>query len=373
MVAAWRYMAQRIDGSGQPGVWLDQDLPLTGVKLTKTLSGPDVISGAIDPVFRRLKGADGRPLLLKWGTVIHADADGRIAGSAIYSTGSFSGPSWSLSCTGFAGYPKGMGYEAEYSAVQVDPLDVVRNVWDTLQAGQDSDIGMVVDRSTTTPVRVGTPADSTSSAASSQSGPYEMNPWSTSDVGQVIDDLAKATPFDYRERHFWNARRDQVLHELVFGYPTLGSRRRDARFVIGENVQTVPDVNEDGPSPFANHVRFLGAGEGRDMVRADTMVSDGRLRRMATVDDKAVTGLAIAHRRAREELTRRLAPLDVTSIVARDTPTTPISEIEPGDEIRLQGEVDWVELDMWCRVVAVTISPDVPEIAGLSLVRADLS
>lgn len=359
-------MAQRIDGSGVPGEWLDMDLPLTGAQITDVLSGPPQLSGRIEPVYRRLKASDGRPLLDEWGTVIYAEASGQIRGTGIYTTGRFSGPKWELDGAGLTAYPKGMGYEAEASFVDIDPLDVVRNIWEHLQAGQDSNLGLVVDSSTTTPVRIGTPA-----AGDSRSGPFELNPWSTDDLGAVIDDLARTTPFDYRELHTWNQTRTQVEHELRFYYGRVGVRRHGLRFVLGENIHTVPVATRGGDS-FANHIRFLGAGEGRDMVLAEARMSDGRLRRMTTLDDKSVQFRETAQTRARRELERRQPLLSVTSVVVRDTPTTPLGSWEVGDEIRLQGELEWVDVDLWARVLSITVSPDEPELIGMSLVRADL-
>lgn len=358
MAEGWRYLAERATGDGEPGDWLDMDLPLTDVRITDVLSGPPLLSGRIDPVYRRLKAADGRPLLEPGGTKLYAEVSGQIRGTGIYLDGQFDGPTWSLDCAGFASYPQGMGYEGATSFVDTDPLDVVRHAWEHIQAGQDSNLGLVIDTGTTTPVRVGTTEE-----------PFELNSWSTDDLGAVIDDLAKTTPFDYHERHRWNQTKTAVEHELVFGYPRLGTRRPGLRFVFGENIHTVPTVTTGG---YANHIRFLGAGEGRDMIRAEAKISDGRLRRMATIDDKSVQSQELAQRRAREELTRRQRRLDITQVTVRDTPTAPLGAWSVGDEIRVQGELDWVDVDLWMRVVSITVSPDTPEIIAMSLVRADL-
>lgn len=371
-------MAQRIDGSGTPGEWLSKDLRLSQPKITDVLSGPTKITGVLDPVFRRLKADDGRPLLDEWGTVIYAEADGQIRGAGIYIDGTFNGPQWQLDCGGFAAYPQGMGYTGEYlrapgkpGFVNADPLDIVRHAWAHIQAGLDSNLGVVVDDSTRTPVRLGAEDDPEAVAGAGSDGPYELNEWSTDDLGSVIDDLVKSTPFDYRERHTWNARRDEVLHSVEFGYPRMGVRR-DLRFVLGENIQTKPTVRRDGTN-FANHVRFLGAGEGRDMVRVEARMGDGRLRRMATVDNKAVTGVNHAHRHARRELNSRQLLPTITSVLVRDTPYTPLGSFDVGDEIHVVGEVDWTPIDLWFRIVSITITPGAPQVIGLELLRSDLA
>lgn len=382
MAGDWRVLAQRVIPGQHPDSWpfIDTDLPVTDLRITDALSGPTQIAGHIDPVYRRLKAADGQPVLNEWGTCLWAEASGQIRGGGIYMNGAFDGPRWSVTGVGFAGYPKGMGYQGSTSFVQADPLDVVRHIWAHLQAGQDSNLGMAVDDSTRTPVRIGTASgqvefttgsgDQVSFA--SDDGPYELNDWSTDDLGSVIDNLARTTPFDYRERHAWNGPKTAIRHSLEFGYPKLGQRRHNLRFVIGENIHTLPTATRDGGS-FANHVRFLGAGEGRDMVRREARLSDGRLRRMATVDDKSVLYGEHAQRRAREELTRRQPLLNVAEVVVRDSTMAPVGSWEPGDEIRLQGELDWVELDLWMRVLSITITPDTPEVVSMSLLRADLA
>ncbi|WP_143018730.1 hypothetical protein [Geodermatophilus sp. DSM 45219] len=443
-------MAARIEGDGQQGAWLDMDLPLQNVQVTDVLTGPPLLTGTIDPAFKRLKGPDNRPLLDYGATVIYAEADGQIRGTGIYRNGVWDGPKWRLDCAGFTAYPTGMGYEREASFIQTDPLDIVRHIWAHIQAGGRSNLGLVVDSTTTTPVRLGW---FTAAAAARQSsivqaaeairdrlntinvinsdwtwtgapqvvvqhaadlvgpyvrgdensndepanpqnretgikwldsfiqervggvatdeGPFELNPWTTDDLGSVIDNLSRSTPFEYHERHRWNQGRTAVEHELVFGYPRLGVRRENLRFIIGENVLNQPSITAG--EEYANHVRFLGAGEGRDMVRKEVRIDDGRLRRMVTVEDKSVRSPRQAEDLARAELIRRQSGIRSMNVVVRDTPMTPLGSWNVGDEIRLQGDVDWMPIDLWFRVISVTISPDSPELIGLSLLRSDLA
>jgi hypothetical protein len=363
---AWRYLAQRMDGTtGLPGAWLDKQLPLMDASVTLTLSGPQIITGKIDPVYKRLLASDGKPILDRWDTAIYAEDDSQtIRGGGIYSTGGFAGSAWSLTCTGFAGYIQGMGYEGTDQAfINTDPLDVVRFCWTSLQAGQQSNIGLSVDNATTTDVRVGVAA-----TGDSQNGPLELNWWSTDDMGKVIDDLAKSTPFDYRETHAWNGPRTAVDHGLTFGYPRLG-QQRDLRFVIGENIQTEPPLSDDGS--FANHIRYFGAGQGRDVIRAETMIDDGRLRRMAVVDNKDVQYTEQAQKLAGRELGRHRAFPTLTNVVVRDTPATPLGSWDVGDDILIQGQLQWTSIYDWYRVIGITLFPDKPEIISMSLIRVD--
>jgi hypothetical protein len=274
-----------------------------------------------------------------------------------------------------------MGYEGDVSFVETDPLDLVRHIWNHIQTGPYSDLGMTVDVSTTTPVRVGkepppqaadgtTEADDADIRESLNEEPYTLNTWDTDDLGDEIDTLAKDTPFDYHERHVWDANHTVVQHYLDFGYPRLGERRKDLRFVLGENVQTMPTAERDG-TKFANHVRIRGAGEGSAMVIGESRFSDGRLRRMATVDYPEISDPGQARVRARDQLAARSTLLEVREALVMNSPSAPLGSWEVGDEIRLQASLHWTSFDLWFRVVSMTISPDNPELVALTLVRAD--
>lgn len=370
--SGWRYLAQRIDGSGTPGEWIDNELPLQGVEISDVLCGPSQGSATISPQYPRLLDRYGNPILSEWGTVIIAEADGEIQNVGILVASGFAGPEWSLEWSGFSGYAKGMGYESTYSQTNIDPLDVVRHIWAHIQDGQDSDLGLVVG-GTSTPVKIGTPVPDPATPEGSdpvmQDKPYELNWWSTDDLGGEIDKLAQDTPFEYHERHHWDADHDVVQHFLDLGYPTVGRRRTDMRFVVGENIQTIPQASREGDD-WANHVRFLGAGEGSQMIHAEARLRDGRLRRMATVDDKSVTDQTRAKTAARLGLADRHDLTSITQVLVRDSGLAPISALRAGDEIRVQSRDEWLaDIDRWLRVVNVTQRPSEPELAQLTLTR----
>lgn len=357
----WRFLAQRIDGSGRPGAWLDTDLPLTGAQVTHVLTGPCRLSGRIEPVYQRLLAEDGVPVLDERRTLIHAQADGAIRASAVYRRGDFDAARWQLECAGMAAQPADTAYAGETSFVGADPLDVVRHVWEHLQSQQASDLGLSIDQATTSGQTVGTVEE-----------PYELNWWSTHNLAPVIDELAKSTPFDYLERHYWNQTRTEVIHELLFGHPRIGTRRRDLRFVFGENIHTTPAGTRDG-GESSNHIIFLGAGEGRDMVRAETSIDDGRLRRTVVVEDRSVLAREHAHRLAAAELSSRQPGLIVDRVTVRATADQPLGSFGPGDEVLLQGALDWFPkpVHQWSRIVALTESTDSPDVA-LQVVRSGL-
>lgn len=371
----WRYVAERLTGTGEPGVIIDAELPLRDVTITDVISGPPQFSATISPVYRRLLGPDGLPILDEWSTAIYAEADGQIRSGAIMVDSGFAGPDWNIDGSGFTSYAKGMGYEGDQAFLDVDPLDMIRHMWDHIQGGQMSNLGLILDRGTHTDARIGTPEKTTEFTTgagedvSFQSGPYRLAAWLTDDMGEEIDTLAKDHGIEYHERHEWNSDKTSVKHFLDFGVPRLGVRR-DLRFVLGENIQTKPEATRSGAN-FANHVRFLGAGEGSATVRSEARIMDGRLRRMVTLDDKDVRSAQQAQQRARDELARRLALTQVGSVLVRNTEETPLGSWGVGDEIRVQADLDWISFDYWFRVLSITISPENPELIAMNIRRSD--
>jgi hypothetical protein len=365
----WRYLAQRIDGTGTPGPFLDNELPLTGVTISDVLSGPPQIKANINPVYRQLLAPDGHLLLGEWGTVIYAEADGVIRGGCILVDSGFDGPAWSLDCSGFSGYAKGMAYPGNDSYVQADACDLARHIWATIQADNGSNLNLQVDPYTTSGVLLGTPAAPAGSTNSS-GGPYTLNWWTNFDLGSDLDKLATGTPFDYHERHVWSADRSTVDHFLDFGYPSLGRRRDDLRFVYGENIQTIPKPNNDGTN-FSNHVMMLGAGQGSAMIRREARVADGRLRRMVTISDTTITNPNEAALAARLEMARRQQMQLLSQVAIRNTEMAPLGALSVGDEIRVQAETDWAEVDMWARVIQLDITPETPDLMVAHLIRSD--
>lgn len=363
----WRYLAQRIDGSGTPGVFVHNELPLTNVKFTDVLAGPPQLTADITPAFGSLKGSDNLPILTNWGTVIYAEADGQIRGAGILIDSPSNGPVFTLDCSGFSGYAKGMAYPGADSFIDTDALDIVRWIWAKIQADNGSNLLLQVDQTTMSGAPIGAPA--TSSTSTSQ-GPYWLTWWANTDLGGDIDKLAQAAPFEYHERHQWSSDYSTIDHFLDFGAPSLGRRRTDLRFVYGENIQTVPQPTQDG-TDFSNHVLVLGAGTGSAMVRKEARIADGRLRRMATVTDNTITDPNEAATAARLELARRQQLLQLSQVLIRNTGLAPLGALSVGDEIRVQADTDWMSFDIWCRVIKLEIDPEKPDLMVASLVRSD--
>jgi len=367
----WRYLAQRLDGTGDGGELLDIDLPLNDVQYTDTLSGPSALSGTISPEFAKLI-VSGRPLLDEWGTAIWAEEDGNIVGGGILTSSRFDGPKWTLDCVGYAGYMYDMPYLGSWSGVEVDPLDIVREMWSHVQSQPNGNLGLIVS-SLLTGVKVGTELeqvefDTESGPVSFEAGPAKLNWWQTHDLGNEMDKYAKETPFDYHERHQWEG--DVIKHYLDFAYPRMGRRLDTLRFVVGENIFVSPPVDRNGDD-YASEILALGAGEGRTMKMAQLRQSTGRLRRVGIVEDKSARTLKAIDTVARADMAWR-KNLDVVSeVVLIDHPHAPMGSVKPGDEIYLEGELDWIDLNMWVRVLSTTLQPASGNAMTLSVTPAD--
>ena len=200
--------------------------------------------------------------------------------------------------------------------------------------------------------------------------PYELNWYEAINCGEEVDDLAKTAPFDWTERHYWSPDHEEIVHEFEMAYPRLGRRRDDLSFVQGDNVSQVVTIESNGDD-FANVVIGLGAGEGRSMVRRETGVRDGRLRREHILADKAVTDPTRLDALIAEELNARRAALRVESVTVEDHPNAPIGSWEIGDDVLVSADLPWVgEVEVWCRIVGWTLTSDTT--ATLSLIRSDL-
>lgn len=334
----WRVLAQRL----LTKEWLSWDVPLRDAGVTRTLSGPGAISGNITPELAQLKADDGRPLIEQWSTALYVEVDGRIRNGAIVTNVETSGASRAITSAGFSGYPTGIPYMDDYMPTTFeDPLTVFRNIWSYVQSFPDGNLGLVVDPSPSTWMRLG-----------SGDGPYRISWFENKDCGQELENIAQSVPFDYLEHHSWNGSRTDVNHFLEVGFPRLGARRDDLMFQGGMNVTAVSTVTHDGER-FANDVYLLGPGEGRAMLRARASQPDGRLRRCAVIPYKHATQ-GFLDRRAPQELASRRGLIDIPSFTVEDHPSAPMAAIMPGDDVLLSVDLEWEgQIDVWLRVLEI--------------------
>ncbi len=355
-IGDWNFLAGRLNGEGGIDI-VETELPIEVSSISRTLSTPSSMSGTITNAVKRLK-ADGRPIFDPWNTVIIAEAAGLIRGMSVYQEPTFNGNKWDLDLVGLSAYPINMPYDGARSFIDADPLDLFRHIWQHLQGFPGGDLGITI-ADTTSPVRVGTPAKE----GDNESGPRNLNWWETTNLGAVIDDLAKEAPFDWLETYRWEG--EQPRCHLALGHPIIGGRK-DTTLVLGENLAAVPSITELGSW---NQAWTLGAGEGRDRVRGYAGVNDGRLRRIKVVDDKGVPDKTRADSRARDELNGARGQLVVETVEVFDHPNAPLEGIELGDEMILAADTEHVDFFDWVRVVGKDESPQRDDVATLTLVR----
>lgn len=378
----WRYFATRMNGDGTETV-LDMELPIEDVQIEDVLSGDQSLTAKIDPVYTRLLGPDGLPILREWGTAVYAENDGDIRYGGIVTHSGFEGPQWQLETVGFTGYPRDLPYTGSgYKGVKVDPLDVVRVIWGHVQSQPGGNIGLQLAPTTTggevvigSALAAGEYDPETGQGLDGltlESQAYKLNIYSNHDLAGDIDELARLTPFDYHERHYWKPD-GTIGHALDLGYKKIGRLRTDLKFVYGVNIFEAPNLDRDG-SIYASGTLVLGAGDGAEAKRAlmePPTRPDGRLRRIAVVvDDTLKSENACAKRAARENQWRRNID-EITEFNVIDHPNARLGEASVGDTIQIQGRGDWVAWDMQVRILAITYEPASGNVASYSVARTD--
>lgn len=371
----WRYLATRLNGDGTE-TFLDPDVPLEGVEIQEVLSGHSVISGTIDPVYTRLLGPDGTPILREWSTALYAEKDGEIRAGGILNNGTEEGSEWQFEFVGFTGYYIDMPYTGDgYKGIRVDPMNVARVIWDHPQEYEGGNIGLEYD-DTLSGLSIGTELtqvefDTQEGPVSFEAGPYKLNWYSNHDLAGDIDALATETPFDYVEKHYWDG--ENIRHHVHLGYPAIGRRREDLRFVFGVNIFEPPTVARLGEL-FASGTLVLGSGEGPAMIhdlREIAPARSGRLRRIAVVTDESIKTKESAGIRANAETQWRSKIDDIGSITVVDHKNAALGAAGLGDEIYIEGRGDWRTYGMWVRILAITYSPEEGGVAEYSVARSD--
>lgn len=359
-----RVIAQRI-GDGK---FLHQELPVADLSITSTLSGPQAITGNLRPHMDDIADLGLTP----WNTWLHVEDDhGFIRASAILvAPFGVEDDQRAIECAGVAAYPAGIPFEGAYSAYSVDPLEVVRMIWAHVQSFPLAKLGVQVSTNASQ-VRIGGYPPTTAGLSgpradddSDQTKPYSLNWWDNKDCGGEIDTLAQAVPFDYIERQAWNAGHTAVSHYVDLGWPRVGNKRTDLRFVQDENIIGAVPVAELDES-YVTEIRILGAGEGTARVLGQSSRTSNQLRRVAVIDEKSVTSTARAKAIADAELLRRTNPRGIdTLLVDAYHENAPYGSYQAGDDIFVQAEVDWVgEVNMWHRIIEHTMTPDESAVA----------
>lgn len=342
--SSWAYFAQR----AVSGAWLDRaGLPLRDVALTWDLA-TDTFAATITPAYAFPLAGDGRPVLDEWSTLIYAVADGVIRWGGILTHTDYAGPTATLSGVGFRGYPAGIPYLGPvYKHTAVDPLDVVRMLWAHLQSYPAGNLHLTVDATTASTVRAGTTAQ-----------PYELDPWNNTDCGSEMNTLLGACPAETTEAHAFAGGGETVTHTLSFGVPRVGRRRDDLRFVEDENVSQVIALARDGTA-YANGVAGTGAGTGSASLVAQVALDDGRLRRVATYQNQAITTAALLKAKINQVLAAQSQLGGAAQVTLSNHPNAPVGAVGVGDDILLQFVGGWLAGQaIWHRVTAITLTPE---------------
>lgn len=390
----WRFYAMR-----WTGVWVHRELPLRDVSITHTLSGPGDLTASIEPTYADLVADDGQLVLREWDTIIVAEAAGRLRGAGILVSTEITGDSLGLDCVGFSGYAAGMpltstlswgGSSAGTTGQGVDAAEVVRALWGHLQGQPDGNLGVTVDP-LTTPYRMGawhnarklptddepnppasevedppipidrvwTSSDRKPAAATGKTVYWAYSlPWyEDTEVGSKVDEICQQARIEYREQVSWGPDKESVNLRLQLGYPRLGRRASDLRFVEGENISELVTLSRSGED-YANVVAAYGAGEGSKQKRATASQRDGRLRRVSIVDAKDIDNSASLSAIARDELGRARQITDITGFVVRDHPNAALGSFDVGDDVLVETTIGWQPTRMWVRILSYTYSPD---------------
>jgi hypothetical protein len=137
---AVRVMAQTILSQ----TWVHRELPVDDLKLTYRLSGPNMITGTVAPENREL--SELLVALPPWGTWIHVEEGGDVRASGILLPAQIEADgSMSVTAAGVSSYAGRIPFVGpNYNGVNVDPIDVVRKLWEHIQGFPRGDLGVTV-------------------------------------------------------------------------------------------------------------------------------------------------------------------------------------------------------------------------------------
>lgn len=354
-----RYLLQRV----LTGEWLTRDFELIDGQRTRALSGPGSINGFLRPGIETALADDGDLLVWEWGTAIYAEIDGRIRNAGIVEKVAYDDQGrLTLEAPGFSRYAQGIPYAHTFRGVHVDPLaTVVPLLWADVQSNPWRLSGVTVDTVTTPET----------SWIGDNENPYVLAWYNNVDCGGEIDSLAKQTPFDYAEQHWYPAdTHSTVRHHIQIGYPRLGRKRTDLRFADGENIVSLVPVDVDG-AEYADELYGIGRGEGSAMVHATVARRQGRLSRPKIITDKTADQARL-NALLQAELVKRADVKDISEVTIRNHPNAPLTAIDPGDDVLVQANVRGLgPVRLWVRVLAITEADADPTLAVLSTQRSD--
>lgn len=187
-----RYSAQRIGSNA----WLSFDLPITTDGPWDTFNTFESLEGSISPEVGSAIAEDGRPVIEKWGTWIHAEGPDRRLWTGIVDEVYVSDAELSFSVRDWHGYPDGLTYTGKVWGVEDDPADIMRSIWANLASFPNGIKGVTVTGKTN--IKLGTKYEDKMVAAKkvmdAKKVPYDaQNKKVTAKEAEV---KKKAAPFD---------------------------------------------------------------------------------------------------------------------------------------------------------------------------------
>lgn len=369
-MSTWRYIATRMNGDGTE-TFLNFNVPLSNVEVNPVVNGHGGIKGTITPEIASLKTDDGNHLFVPWSTAIYAEEDGHIRGGGILQDHDDDTPKLQLDCIGHTGYLADTRYTEVKSIERDDPLKVSKHLWEHTQARPHFNIGVEFAGATESREMFIGDDSILPTQTPTKVTPYVLAYYQTHDLAKEFELLASLAPFEYTLTHEWNTDRTAIRHILHYGYPRLGARRTDLRFVVGENVVAQPRFDIGGDS-YASDVVVLGAGEGSKMMwKPATNPSPGRLGRDAVIIDKSITTPSAAQKRADAELKLLTGTADVTEIQVRQHEHAPLGSYSVGDDIRLETADGWSGVRrLWVKILGIQIRPET-NVTTLQVMRAE--
>jgi hypothetical protein len=142
-VHPFRLIAQRI----LDGEIVDWELPVAeDFEYVQQLSGPTVMRGSFKPEIVAVQelALDG------YAYYFHVEIDGLIRASAIFLPPMYQESSLTFQCEGVAAVPHYHIYGGQIRGIGLDPLSVVRNIWNYVLSQPASQIGVTVSNKTST-------------------------------------------------------------------------------------------------------------------------------------------------------------------------------------------------------------------------------
>lgn len=344
------------------------DLPVDDATIRRTISGPTIITAAINTENQSLQSLD--PPLEPNATWIHVEEDGVILASGILLPfgDDNSAKTRTIEAEGPSTYPHWITYQGEpFYGVQVDPADMVRKIWEHVQSYEDGDLGVQVSN-TKTPVLIGTEPENVDFETGEGedvafiAGPYMLNFWAVKNCGTEIANLCKETPIEYREHSQWNPTKTDVIHRIELGYPRIGGQRIELGFREGENFYNLIPEYPENKDTYASEVIVVGAGDGPDAIREITYgrTFPPRLRKTHVLQNEDIT----SHERAKamsqfEFRRRRLTHYEIKSITIDTThPNARYGTYHEGDDILVEGYIQYIgKIADLHRIVSHTYNP----------------